>query len=617
MVTRCSKTFDPSLLDRPGAVFIDDRDRDSGDGRSWFLSGPVETIIALSGDEVPGALARLEECLRAGRFVAGYIAYEAGLSLDKPIRSRHAARSPVMWLGVYEDCMVLDADSVDLGKAGDAADIRNIRYGVDEKEYVECVERSKEYISDGDVYQINYTCKLYFENLGSARALFACLRTAHPVPHSAFVNTGSEQIISLSPELFLRREGCDVLTRPMKGTMKRGRWSDEDDAIASMLSTDEKNCAENVMIVDLMRNDLGRVCETGSVRVSRLFHVERYASLFQMTSDVVGRLGERVSMGDLLRATFPPGSVTGAPKIRTMEIIDELESEARGVYCGCVGLFRPDSGCVLNVAIRTIVQRGRECEMGIGSGIVADSDPREEWDETRLKGRFLTAAGPEFRLLETMLLRTGGGFVLLDEHLERMRRSAVYFGWDFPETEIRRALEKAAADAAGDTRVRLLLSEDGQFEIQRQDVGAPAEGPVRVMLASRRTDPANVFLYHKTTRREAYDADWREAQAEGYFDLIYQNINGEITEGAVTNIIVEIDGRWFTPPLSAGLLPGTWRETELKKGEVQECVLRLEDLVVASRVVMGNSVRGGVEVEAIEKAGAGGPLWLRPKTTAS
>ncbi|MFH1742699.1 MAG: aminodeoxychorismate synthase component I, partial [bacterium] len=568
-----------SILDTSGTVFIDDRDAGLDRGSSYSLCDPIDIIIAQSVNEVAEALIRLDERIRAGKYVAGYIAYDAGLALDKPIRSRHSHPSPVLWLGVYDNCLRFEADKVDLGESGAVTDVQDIRLNIDESEYLDRVERAKQYISAGDVYQVNYTCKLRFKHTARPASLFARLRRAHPVPHAAFINTGEEQVISLSPELFLRREGQKVLTRPMKGTMKRGRWFEEDQAMMRRLSTDEKNRAENLMIVDLMRNDIGRVCRIGQVDVTRLFHVERYASLFQMTSDVVGVLQEETSARDLLRAVFPPGSVTGAPKIRAMEIIDELEHEARGVYCGSIALFQPNGDCLLNVVIRTIVQRGEECEMGVGSGIVADSDARLELAETRLKGYFLGAEHRSFHLLETMRLRADGKFVFLEEHIERMRGSAAYFGWDFPETCLREALEGVASKVTGDTRVRLLLAEDGNSRVQCSEIGPPSNQPVRVLLASRKTDPSDLFSYHKTTRREAYDADWRKAHEEGYFDLIYLNTNGEVTEGAITNLIANIDGRWFTPPLRSGLLPGIWRAQKLKQNHVEERVLTWEDLL--------------------------------------
>lgn len=589
-----------STLESPGTVIIDDRDPERADHRTLFFSDPTEILVARLPEEVPDAIARIDSILASGKHLAGYLSYDAGLVLDKPIQSRHASTLPLIWLGVYDGCSELDTMELEQDSADD---ITEPRLNVTEAEYIRCIDRIRDYIAAGDVYQVNYTVKLLFEHAQPAWRMFARLRQAHPVGYSAYINTGDAQIVSLSPELFLRREGNRVLTRPMKGTARRGRWFDEDNEIASRLALDPKNRAENVMILDLMRNDLGRVCEMGGVSVPRMFHVERYRSLFQMTSDVEGRLREDITPSGLIRAVFPPGSITGAPKIRAMEIIDELEHQSRGVYCGCIGYLRPDGDCLLNVAIRTVVQRGNQCEMGVGSGIVADSDPKSEFGETLLKGEFVRSEPPRFQLLETLLYHLDSGYTSLAEHLTRMRQSAEYFGWPFPEGDLREALNAAAQDATAlastGARVRLLLSRDGSCCAERSDAGAPAVGPVRLILASRDTDPSDIFLYHKTTRRQAYDAELREARDRGFFEALHINARGELTEGSMTNIIVEIDGKWYTPPLDCGLLPGIWRAQLLSECKATERTTTLDDLRRASRVTIGNSVRGSIAVEAI------------------
>ena len=593
--------FDPAILDEPGTVLIDDRDVQARTGQCFLFSGPYDVLMARAPADVPELLQRLDGHLEAGRFVAGYLAYDAGLLLAGAGTSRHLPSVPAAWFGVYTDCLRLDAESLDLGELGGPEDIGEVRLNITEDEYLDQVARIRDYIAAGDIYQANYTCKLLFQHSRPARLLFARLRAAHPVGHSAFVNTGEMQVVSLSPELFLRRTGNRVLTRPMKGTMRRGRWPEEDAQIARLLASDPKNRAENLMIVDLMRNDLGRVSIVGGVSVPRLFHVERYNTVFQMTSDVEGILRSGIRASDLLLATFPPGSVTGAPKIRAMQIIDETEHEARGVYCGCIGFFGPNGDCLLNVAIRTIVQRGEHCEMGVGGGIVADSDPQAELAEARLKGRFLRSVPKSFELLETLLYKPGQGYAFLEEHLRRMQRSADYLGWSFHEAKAREALAQVAAQAEASrgrsaARVRLLLWPDGSCRAEWAELGPPPHEPVALLLSARRTDPTDIFLYHKTTRRHAYDEDLRAARQRGYFDVLYVNIRGEVTEGAITNVVAEIDGKWYTPPLECGLLPGLWRQSLLDAGQVTERVLTLDDLRRATRVVVGNSVRGGLEV---------------------
>ena len=613
--------LDPATLESPGTVIIDDRDSERQVPRTLAFTDPIDILIAHSPDDIDDALARIDTLLQSGKHLAGYLAYDPGLALDKPIRSRHSPSVPLIWLGVYDGFSeVAPALFRDFGSArqpgiahgqnpetSKAADIRNPRLNVPESEYLACIDRIRDYIAAGDVYQVNYTVKLLFEHAQPAWKLFARLRQAHPVGYSAFINTGDAQVVSISPELFLRRQGNVVLTRPMKGTARRGRWYEEDIEIARALAADEKNRAENLMILDLMRNDIGRVSEMGGVSVPRMFHVERYGSLFQMTSDVQGRLREGVSTSELIRAVFPPGSVTGAPKIRALEIIDELEHDSRGVYCGCIGHFAPGGDCLLNVAIRTIVQRGDRCEMGLGSGIVADSDPQGELAETLLKGQFINSEPANFDLLETILYRPDSGYALLEDHLARMRRSAEYFGWTYDESAPRDALDRAAADidsradelTAGQARVRLLLSKDGSCRAEWSDAGAPATEPVKLLLVSRRIDPADIFLYHKTTRREAFDADFAEARARGCFDALHLNTRDEITECSITNIIVELDGKWYTPPLDSGLLPGIWRAQVLAVGKAAERVLTLADLRRATGIIVGNSVRGPIPVASI------------------
>ena len=602
--------FNAALLDLPGAVLVDDRDHGQAAGVSRFFCHPIDVICAWRPVEVPAALERIDASLASGHHVAGYLAYEAGLALDTHLTPRASAQLPIVWLGVYGAPLEMPADEIDLGPADPPDALGPLELNIGDGEYREQVRRIIDYIMAGDIYQANFTCRARFRNRGIARGLFAGLRTSHPVDHSAFINLGDAQIISISPELFLRRDGRCILTRPMKGTAPRGRWVGEDEAIRAGLGADEKNRAENLMIVDLMRNDLGRVAAIGSVRVPRLFHVEPYGTLFQMTSDVEADLGPRASAVDLIRATFPPGSVTGAPKIRAMEIIRELEREDRGVYCGSIGWFAPDGRWLLNVAIRTVVQSGGECEMGIGSGIVADSDPARELAETRLKSRFLTERGRPFSLVETLRLTPEGEYPQLSEHLARMERSARFFGWPFPDAALRAALAAEAADRPmSSAAVRLILDAAGSCSATRR-IPPAVVGPVDVALAGEAVDAADRFLYHKTTRRDRYEAGRREAETRGLFDLIYQNEQGELTEGCITNLLAEMDGRRVTPALECGLLPGIWRAGLLDTGEADEGRITVDDLPRIGRIWMGNAVRGAVEVGRV-LGSDGAVVWRR------
>ena len=603
VVSRSNDAPDLSALLGEGSVLVDDFDSRSHEGRTYVFVKPERVIVANSPGEVRGLLKSLDEAAAAGKWAAGYLGYEAGLVLDKPIAPRHTPTVPLAWFGIYDKPIQVDYHSARLGQPGSAEDVRDIRLNVDESEYSGCIARVKDYIAAGDVYQVNYTCKLRFTNDSSALGLFARLRAAHPVGYSAYIDTGDFQIMSLSPELFLRRSGDRVLTRPMKGTSKRGRWFEEDEQLAAELSSDIKNRAENLMIVDLMRNDIGRISEFGSVKTSRMFEVERFRTLFQMTTDVTGNLREGTTSSRMLSATFPPGSVTGAPKIRALEIIDELEKEARGVYCGSIGFIRPNGDCLLNVAIRTIVQTGSRCEMGVGSGVVADSEAEPEYRETLLKGSFLRLEPADFILLETILCAPGTGYAYLDEHIQRMRKSAEYFGRLFDEPKARKRLrvaEEEMREQGANFRVRLLASANGETQLEWMPLESPTDGRVSLVLSDARTDPRDVFLYHKTTQRGIYDQGLKAARAAGYTDALYLNTRGEVTECSIFNFVVEIDGKLYTPPLECGLLPGIWRAKLLAEGTVSERILTPDDLRRASRIVVGNSVRGAIEVDSIE-----------------
>lgn len=603
--------LDLMALAAPGSVLIDDLDMTNTSGSTYLFTEPQCIISAISASELEDALDAVSDLQSRGKYLAGYVSYDAGINLDTPLISRHLPSVPLLWFGVYDSVMKTDYADLGIHDYEEAELISDSCLNISDDEYLQSVARIKEYIAAGDVYQVNYTCKLLFKNAGTPQGLFARLRKAHPVCHSAFINTGEYQIMSLSPELFLRVTADRIQSRPMKGTMGRGHSYEEDIRLADTLHQDEKNRAENVMIVDLMRNDIGRVCEYGSVRVPKLFAIERYRSLLQMTSEVEGRLRGGMTSADILRATLPPGSITGAPKIRAMQIIDQLECNSRGVYCGCIGAFMPGGDMLLNVAIRSIVQRGDRCEMGIGSGIVADSDPHAELQETMLKGSFLRMEPIYFELLETMLHRKESSYVFLDEHLTRMHHSANFFGWAFDQSRIREALIRAEKRHIADgtdaypARVRLTYSIRGEIAIEWTPLEDAMHRPVRLLLSCRRTDPGDVFLYHKTTRRKSYDDDLREAREAGFFDVLYMNTRNELTECAITNIIIEMNGIWYTPPISCGLLPGIWRDALLSEGKATERILTQSDLVSATRVIICNSVRGEMDVNAIESDDSG------------
>ncbi len=482
---------------------------------------------------------------------------------------------------------------------------QDLRVTQDRAAYLAQFERVKAYIAAGDVYQVNLTFKYRFHCVGDPVALYGDLRRRQRVGHGALIAAEDFTVLSFSPELFLRcRDGAAEM-RPMKGTMARGRTPSEDAAQAALLRTDAKSQAENLMILDLMRNDLGRVAETGSVAVTDMFTVETYRTLHQMTSGVRARLRPGIGTEALLRQVFPCGSVTGAPKIRAMEIIRALEDAPRGVYTGSIGVLAPDGAVDLNVAIRTLFIAGDGAgEMGVGSGIVHDSDGSAEYEECLLKAAFLTAADAPFALIETMRWERGADYWLLDAHLARLAASAGYFGYPCDEAALRAALaERAAAFEAPLQRVRLTLDEDGRFEVTAAAIGpTAADAVLRCVIAPERTSSADRFLYHKTTRRRFYDGMRERMAAEtGCDEVLFLNERSELTEGSFTNLFVERDGRLLTPPVACGLLDGTLRRALLADParRIEERILYPEDLAAADGVYLGNSVRGLLPAEVV------------------
>jgi para-aminobenzoate synthetase / 4-amino-4-deoxychorismate lyase len=598
--------------------------------RSYLFTEPQVRLQHRVGDDAEAFLAEIEEWLAQGRYLAGWFGYEFGSRLEERLAGRggKACRRGQLLadLGVYGPPLVFDHRSgqgrLPEAKAGSLAagwDMRDLRPNVDHRTYLQAIDRLKEYIAAGDTYQVNYTLKLLFSWTGSPEALYLDLRHNQTVPYGAYMRSGAERILSFSPELFFRRDTRGLVVRPMKGTSRRGESPEEDRLLREGLSRDEKNMSENVMIVDLLRNDLARLIHHaggGEVRVNSLFDVETYESLLQMTSTVEARFADSRAAADLrlhdvFHALFPCGSVTGAPKIRTMEIIADLEKEERGVYTGAIGYLAPDAGMVFNVPIRTVVLRGDYGEMGIGSGIIHDSDPEQEWRECLLKGRFLSHCRPRYELLETMLWRPDSGYWLLEEHLARLARSAGHFYFSCPESRVREELQEMAGSFGKSCmRVRLSLAKDGSSNISVSPCSPPEllrlpeiprdlrqELP-RVGFSDRFMEKDSGWLRHKTTRREVYDAELEAARQKGLFDVLFVNEAGEVTEGSFTNIIILREGKYLTPHLDCGLLPGVMREHLLadKLRPLAEAVLRVEDISNAEALFVCNSVRGLVQV---------------------
>ena len=564
----------------------------SGLSEGMLLSRPVQILSTSRLEEIPHLLAEASRQASAGVTVAGYLAYEAGAAFEKTVPFRLPG-VPLLWMGCYEEESTVRLPCTSSGE------IEEARFSLPPAAYKRHVETIWSCIREGDVYQINFTAPLDFRYRGTAEDLFTDLLRRQVVPYAAYMNTGDRQILSLSPELFFERSGERILTRPMKGTVRRGDSAAEDRRLQAWLSEDEKSRAENLMIVDLLRNDLSRVCRAGSVRVPSLFTTERYETLIQMTSEVEGRLLPHVSTADIFHALFPCGSVTGAPKIRAMQLIHDLEPEPRGAYCGAIGFMRGDTA-VFNVAIRTITLQGDHGRLGVGSGIVWDSDPAAEYEECLLKARFLTETR-DFKLIETMRWE-GGRIELLDLHLERLERSAGYFSFPFNRDELLGHIDESTSDLGEEgRRVRLTLAAFGEIEITVSPIQRlPEEWEVTV--SDTAVDPSDVYRRHKTTRRALYEAEFEEAGKAGFDEVLFLNLRGELAEGSRTNIIVVIGDAWHTPPVSSGALPGVFREHLLRsKANLRERVLYIDDLADASEIYLCNAVVGLVRARVVSE----------------
>ena len=603
-VTAATKRSRNAAMFTPGTVLL--HDNLASDGDNLLFTAPREVLVAHDAAGVRDALTRLDAARESGLHGAGYLAYELGFVFEERLEGLlpPPGTLPLLWLGLYDAPERLTADEVDQRLAsmvgertGMACDIVP---HVDEVAYGTAFEQVKGLIADGDTYQVNLTFKAGFRLEGDPVALYRELVRKQAVAYGALINTGSHWILSRSPELFVSSRGDILSARPMKGTLKRGRTLAEDEASRLALAADEKNRAENLMIVDLLRNDLGRIAEIGSVKVTDLFTVETYSTLHTMTSGISARRRPDVSTADLLANLFPCGSITGAPKLRAMEIIHEVEAGPRGVYTGSIGHFAPNGDLTLNVAIRTaVIDAGGRGEIGIGGGIVADSVAGEEYREALLKMAFFSEPAQPVTLIETLLWDQDEGYALLDRHLDRLAASAAYFALPFDRDAIT-SLLLGQSHAGPRMRVRLTLDASGP---SLTAVPLPPNPDVfRFAVAPERLDSQSIWLMHKTTNRAFYDGPRQRAHAAlGVDEVLFLNEREELAEGSITNLFIERDGTLLTPPLSSGLLPGTLRAELIATGRAIEQLLTLADLEAAEAIWLGNSVRGLLRAQWIKE----------------
>jgi para-aminobenzoate synthetase/4-amino-4-deoxychorismate lyase len=620
------------LSEKQEFVFLDTSRPDVENSHSFLFLDPEERLVCRDGDNLERYLETLQNRLSSGFYLAGWVAYEFGATLEGRISPAGERKNQVRDL-VLADLAVFRRPCVfnhvtgesdfpvsrsQLSDSGYA--IENLRANMLKEDFVNALHRVREYIAAGDIYQVNYTMKLLFDFKGSAELLYLLLRKNQSVAYGAYIRNGAEITQSFSPELFFRKSGDEITTRPMKGTAPRGRMTEEEKANSAILYECSKNRSENVMIVDLLRNDLARLMHghgQSEVFVDSLFDIESYESLLQMTSTIKakssGEVMRTLKLTEIFRALFPSGSITGAPKIRTMQIIDELETDNRGVYTGAIGYFGPDGSAIFNVPIRTVRIRDGKGEMGVGAGITYGSVPEEEWEESLLKGSFLTNANENFLLLETVLWTPADGYWLLEEHLDRMAKAAAFFKYAFDRDQIHAGLHEAEAGfSSGCHRVRLTLEKDGRMDVsalpcpppqmtclpRQVDMAVDGDGLQEIDFSEQPVDTTGPWRFHKTTRRSLYDTEYERAREAGKFDRIFCNMAGEVTEGCITNIFIYKDGLYYTSPVSCGLLPGIMRGRLLAETAcpILEKPLTRADVEGADAVFVCNSVRGVVRV---------------------
>jgi para-aminobenzoate synthetase/4-amino-4-deoxychorismate lyase len=566
--------------------------------RQWLhFHDPRQIISAHRMEEVIPALNAIEEHVaRNDLCAAGFIAYEVAPAFDSALVVKEDGAFPLVWFGLYEKP---EEVSLPLMQTSHQDYPLTWQSSVRRDAYNNDIEKIKHYIEVGDTYQVNFTFRLRSPFRDDPWPFFVALAGAQDASYSAFVNTQGWIVCSASPELFFQLDDNELISRPMKGTAPRGLMQHDDVKQAEWLYQSEKDRAENVMIVDMVRNDMGRIAKTGSVHWDSLYEVEKYPTVWQMTSTVRART--ETGLCEILKALFPPASITGAPKPRTMEIIAELEQTPRRIYTGTVGFWMPGRKAQFNVAIRTVLidKTQGEAEYGVGGGIVWDSVDQTEFEECRTKARILTQHIPDFSLLESMLWTREEGYFLLPYHVARLQDSAAYFSYSADIDAVLDTLDAFARTLPKNAhKVRLLVAKNGGITIQSESLaeslGDAATHPQRCCLAPEPVDSANPFLYHKTTNRSVYEQAL--GSCPGYADVILWNEKGEVTESRIANVVVELDGELYTPPIQCGLLPGTYRAYLLEQGKVKERVIRIDDLSKNPHIYLISSVRKEREV---------------------
>ncbi|WP_226581756.1 aminodeoxychorismate synthase component I [Halobacillus litoralis] len=556
------------------------------------FESPVEILTTYDLHEIKRIFDRVEQALEEGYYAAGYVSYEAAPAFDDAFSVHSDPQWPLVWFGIFSDCSKKIRDF----NEGDFS-VSKWEMTGDFEVYQEGIEKVKQGIERGDTYQVNYTTRLEALFSGDDYSFYRRLIRNQQPSYGAYLNMGVRRLLSASPELFFRVDGKAIRTKPMKGTAKRGRFYEEDQHQKELLRTSDKERSENLMIVDLLRNDLGRIAVPGTVRVPKLFEVETYQTVHQMTSTIEASLPDHYTTYELFHALFPCGSITGAPKVRTMDYISRLEDSPREVYCGAIGFFTPDKEAVFNVPIRTVMvdQNSKQAVYGTGGGVTWDSTPKGEFEELHAKASVLTENRPSFQLLETMRLEEGE-FPLWSYHIDRVLKSAQYFQYPITRQELEQQLHQVTGTySIGLYKTRLLIASTGEVTIEVEPIQHPAQN-VECMLAASPVDEGNPFLFHKTTHREVYERH----QSPGFTSTLLWNSNGELTEFTIANVVVKQNNHYYTPPVTSGLLAGTYRQKLLEDGVVQEKVIHKDELNQCEEIWMINAVRGWVRVSMKE-----------------
>ncbi len=562
-----------------------------------YFQNPEKIVIATEIDEVMPALAEIERETNAGKFAAGFLTYEASSAFDTALQTHKSKKLPLLWFGIFDKPISISDTDFSQTKIEQNT---NWELNVSKEEYLQQIRTIKEFIGAGDTYQVNHTIRLKNDKFKQdAWPFFLNTFASLDSQFSAFLETDDFAIASGSPELFFEQNGKKIICRPMKGTRPRRPLFDEDLANRDELKNSAKDRSENVMIVDMIRNDLSLIAEKGSVKPTKLFEVEQFATVWQMTSTVEAMTNATIP--EIFTALFPCASITGAPKVRTMQIINELENSERGVYTGCIGYIEPNKKARFSVAIRTVSidKKNRTAEYGIGSGVVWNSNPEEEFTECKTKAISLLSPRQHFQLLETMIFEPKNGIYLLNEHLNRLEKAARYFNFKYPESEIVNALKNLSFDEFA--RLRLRVWRDGSFKIESTPIGKTkpqTETPWRIAFAKTAISKNDPFLYYKTTNRAVYEnAKSEMSEAD---DVVLFNENGEITETTIANIVIEKSGQKFTPPQSCGLLDGTLRQHLIEAGEISEKVITIDELKSTEKIWLINSVRGWIPAKLMD-----------------